>query len=567
MESIKTLQLVSTESDDDFQIEIDSLDVFKSNNVQNIELLNRIQDLDADLEKLNTKRLELEDQIDFYTNHADKIDYLVAVASGLITAIIDALFKEKRIKNVFGGDAQGKDLLDYFNKIGNDSVNEKIKNLSDSDKLGKAAEKAKKAGNTNVNSSKAKTDSLEGIIRFLEDRFNLPSDSLTAEFGGSRQHHLRDFAHHPSIIGFACSLLTQFTQKCYGTDVTGKFVVLDLKFVAGKEGRIAKAGKEIRIIGDNIGEKIIIGTTVWYYHLISDLAGSTSSPGAGMGIPGPLMSMAKELSALPIFRNSNGENDFSKILSKMYNGTLFAERDSNGKIKLDENGKMMLRKIDFRTEIGMASELKKQAGPVLLNEMIVRGFYFVRRLFMEIKEKNIKSFKDLEYLDAKKVIPFKNRTIVRMMTISSGVFMATNLTIAAGMGAAKSAGNPALFAKEFVLRINFVGVGRLFVAVGADISSGIKKTKLENEKYGVEAQIVSLTTAKAFYYQAGTWVEMENTEEATQSLANTMVSALQLSAEMIQETRDNMDIVEENIDIIRNDEETKNKALELLEWS
>ena len=46
------------------------------------------------------------------------------------------------------------------------------------------------------------------------------------------QHHLRDFSHHPSLVGLACSILSQFTGKGYGTDTAGRFVAFDLPAVA-----------------------------------------------------------------------------------------------------------------------------------------------------------------------------------------------------------------------------------------------------------------------------------------------------------------------------------------------
>ena len=560
MDNANALKLIGKDDNGSYQVEVAPVVFDETTETVKAELAECVRNIDVTLDSLHFRHQALEEKIDFYTNHADKLDYIVAVASGIITAIIDALLKEHRIKSVLGADAHGKDILDFFNESGKEQAEEKIKELAQKDKLQKAVEKSKKAGNSTVGTTRPSGDNLESIMGFLEKRFNLPSDSLTSDFGGSKQHHLRDFAHHPSIIGLICSLLTQFTEKCYGTDTSGRFVSIKLKFYNGKKGRIAKAGKEIRIIGDTIHEKIIIGTTVWYYHLISDMAGSTSTPGAGMGIPGPLLSMAKELSVLPIFRNKDNENGFSKLLSKMYNGTLFATRDENGKM-------LEARKIDFRTEMGLAKELKKQAGPVIINELLVRGFYFVRRLFMEIKEKNIKSFTDLKYLDIQKVLPFRNRTIVRMLTVSTGAFTATNLTVAAGIGAAKSAGNPALFAKEFVLRINFVGVGRFAVAVGADVVEGIKKSHLENELSNVETQMIALNNAKAYYLQAGVWTEMQNTEAAAQSLEKTMHTAMTQTSLMIADTAEAMESIEENLSAVDEDEELKDELLDILEWS
>lgn len=416
------------------------------------------------------------------TSDADTIDLVVAASSGVITAAIDAILKEKRLSNVFGADFSDKDLLDYFNESGAKKVNEKIeKKAQDGKTLKKAKESIEKDGSL-FDTSEMKADKLSGMVSYFEKRFSIPSDSMEKYFGGGTTHHLNDFAHHPSIIGLIFSLLTQFTEKCYGTDKIGKFIVVPLENI--NNGMIARTKgdgtqKSIRVIGRNKKEKLFFGITVWYYHLISDMAGSSgtirsiekhnlSALGVGAGIPGPLMSLAKALSALPIFTtlNKNGkeENKFAQKISEIYDGSAFA--------KIDEYGKKVKRKVDYRTEIGIKKELADQAKMVIVNEIVVRGFYFIRRLAMEVKEKKIKNIKGFDKIDRQRIMPFKNRTVVRMMTVASTAFVATNLTAAA----IQSAGNPA----QFVLRINVVGVGRCVVAIGVDIVEGIKKSQLEN---------------------------------------------------------------------------------------
>ena len=46
-------------------------------------------------------------------------------------------------------------------------------------------------------------------------------------------------------------------------------------------------------------------------------------------------------------------------------------------------------RFDLRTEIGLVQQLTKQAIPVIINECIVRGFYMIRRLCLEISSKDI----------------------------------------------------------------------------------------------------------------------------------------------------------------------------------
>ena len=132
-------------------------------------------------------------------------------------------------------------------------------------------------------------DGLEGAIRYLEKMFPNPSDRLTPDFGGGLQHHLRDFSHHPSPFGLACSIITQFTGKGHGTDTDGDF--------------LRPVISETALIGNTFEEKIVFGVINWFFHLVSDMAGSSQSAGAGTGIPGPLLSLLKEASVLPFVKD------------------------------------------------------------------------------------------------------------------------------------------------------------------------------------------------------------------------------------------------------------------------
>jgi hypothetical protein len=116
-----------------------------------------------------------------------------------------------------------------------------------------------------------KNDDLESAVKFLEKKFPIPSDGNTPDFGGGLQHHLRDFAHHPTIVGLMFSLLTQFTYKSYGTDTSGSFKIVDVP-------EVSRA-----FIGDDVPSKILFGTITWFFHLVSDVAGSSSSVGKSGG--------------------------------------------------------------------------------------------------------------------------------------------------------------------------------------------------------------------------------------------------------------------------------------------
>lgn len=359
---------------------------------------------------------DLDCEIDLLSNKADNLDYVVAIAAGIACGMMDILWV---------GDFD----LAKARGLASDKVDDFVK---------------KTAGMLEGK----KFDDVKSAVKALERRFPIPSDGNTPDFGGGLQHHLRDFAHHPTIVGLAFSLLTQFTEKSYGTDVNGAFIVVDVP------------ERSKLLIGKNAPEKILMGTITWFFHLVSDVAGSSGTAGGtgGTGIPGPILALAKEISAIPIFKNMQVDDDMSLslFLSKLFNGTLMMKKDENGNIIKDS-----VIKFDLRGEMGVAMELCKQAVPVVANECIVRVFYLIRRLAMAMKETRVRNLADMKQIAWNSVKPADNLTIARMLTISTGVFTAIDIT-------------EALATQRLWVSVNYIGVGRFMVAIGDDVSWGLK---------------------------------------------------------------------------------------------
>ena len=300
-------------------------------------------------------------------------------------------------------------------------------------------------------------DDLEGAIKYLEKKFPNPSDKLTPNFGGGLQHHLRDFSHHPTLLGLICSILTQFTGEGFGTDTEGNFISVSIP--------------ESDLIGNNFEEKIFLGVVNWIFHLISDMSGSSQNAGAGTGIPGLILSFLKEASTLPLIKEirikyKNENIPISKWISKLFNGTAFPHKDLSDIVRLD-----------LRTEIGIYRHLTKQSVPTIVNQCLVRAFYLVTRLVLEVKSKDIKSVSDLNRLDPKIFIPRNNRCITRMLTISSGVFSTIDVSEALITSAVKNRSSKGSFTLGVLFRINFVGIGSFAFAIKNDaryIASDIK---------------------------------------------------------------------------------------------
>ena len=541
--SEQVLSTFKIETEDGFQIEYEILPAYDNNEIdeRKKEINKNIADIDAQSSELTAKIEALNKDIDRLTNHADGFDYALAVTSGIIAGIIDI---------VVVGEWDFKKAKDKSNK----EINEKIMDF------------AKKNG--------YEGNRLDEAVESLEKKFPLPGDgAYKGKYDPVTQtyidkidtisnfsHHLDDFCHHPTLVGLICCVIVQFTGKTIYFDRNGTSFQLPIE--VNEYGQFQ---------GNNPITKLFSGVINWFLncakamanakgHWMSDLAGSKNSAGKGMGLPGSFMSLMKELSSIPLFKDSG----FSQNLDKAFRHGI-----GEGKNQVDLGPFNALfekasSKFDYRTENAIKSELKRQALPVIINEVLVRGVYFIRRFIVELKEHN--SLMDINW---KNVIPFNNRTIVRMMTISTGTFTAIDLADAAIEAAIKNAGNveDPRFLKDFILRVNFVGIGRFVIAVGTDVGMGIKRQKLIKERMQYRAEDGMLQTAKIFYMQEGMWIEAIDTEKAFQELTDTTEKSILYFMESFNEISESIEnIGKYSIEAEKNNPGLIDEINDILTW-
>lgn len=460
--------------------------------------------VDYDINRLNAEIAKLDKDIDILTNDADQLDNAIAVSSGLLCGFIDSFFV---------GEFSFKDGME----ITNEKMEQKIINL------------AKKHGWEGIQQGERKGQTpLDAAIAFLEDKFKMPSDPLEHQFGGTRQHHLRDFAHHHSPIGLFFSILTQFTGRAYGTDTNGVFMSIEVP-------------KEM--IGTDLKKKWAIAVTDWALHLASDMHGSSATAGAGTGIPGPIVSLLKAISALPIWGTKPhipGEqpnpNSLSLFTAKLYNGTLLGQRD--------ENGKLIPVKIDLRGEKAILQQMGKQSVPVIINEVLVRVFYFIRRMYIALKNNEIHSWDDITKLNWRTIVPIYNRTISHMMLVASGTFVAVDLGDAAIRSAIQSCGSWEKFAAGMLLRINYPGIGRFIVALGVEGHMEFRRSKKRTERTTLMTELLQAQSIKVFNTQKQMWMAAEQAETIIDNLYNEVEKSFPLIVKCIQENNDDYKSIE-----------------------
>ena len=402
------------------------------------------------IDRLNAELARVTQELDRYTNHADKADYALAVFSGIISGAIDALF----IGEVT---ITGKDIA-----LSNQQVNNFIQ------------EYAKSRGFEN--------SSLKDAIRELENTFKVAQDNVWKGAGigiSAKNHHLADLAHHPTPVGLLASLVVQFLR--IGTFVSrdGKwhFIVVEthaedvknimipavitgilnwLAFVAEKklgdnEIEIPKGIQHITYLlaSTPIIIEIIKCADNWFGHLVSDMCGSKNTAGGGMGIPGIFLSLLYEISGLPVLRNSG----LPAVVNELYEK----------------------QKIDLRHELPLYKVAGKQAIPVIFNELYIRIGYFLSHLAGELASGE-------EAINWNRVIPFRNRTVDRMLTIAGMTFTVADTADAAIHAAIESGGNWVLFSGRFVTRFNYVGAGRAALSIVREVSNEKKEAQIIHEK-------------------------------------------------------------------------------------
>lgn len=406
----------------------------------------------------------LDQDIDRLTNQADHIDNLVAVGSGLLAGLIDVLWV-------------GQFNFERGKAWSNHAINDFVMKT------------AKSQG--------YKGERLQGAIQFLEEKFPVPSDSIWKgkDVGiSAKSHHLDDLAHHPTPIGLFFSILTQFTKKGYFQNGEGTFLPIS----------IDENGLEL--IGSDIPSKIFCGTVNWFFHLVSDMSGSNKTAGVGMGIPGPIVSLLKELSTIPGLDQTGLPKKLKEVFVK--------------------------ERFDLRAELAVLHEVGRQAVPVLINEVLVRAFYFIRRLVTEVKSK--RSLKDIEW---RETLPWNNRTIARMLTIATGTFTAVDLADATIRAAIKSGGNWATFGTQLLLQVNFVGIGRFTVAVYSDVSMGSQRERSQDKRIAVLSEQLHWANAKVSYLQADVWQTAERAETSLREAEQMMRQSIVIFARAWEENR------------------------------
>lgn len=359
---------------------------------------------EAEIEKveISSKTNESIETINKLTPQCDKTDYALAVSSGVICGLLDIFLVGKPGESAFGEitDKWYKDKVNKFCKLNGCS------NLAE-----------------------------------LEEKYIVPYDQTT---GGPAfkeilnmtpsNHHYKSLAHNPSLLGLFFSILDQFSSPHLSHFVSnGELITL----VDSDSGFVLR--------GNNIITKFFCAFANWIGHLISDVSGSSSSKGRGMGLPSPLWTWSNDVIAIKRSLNikvSSFEKQFNDLAMNMY-----------------------LEGYDLRFQTA-------QGIPVFINEMVTRLFYAIRRLIQYLSSnKGNYSFKNMW----KECEPFANASVKRMLTVAHGTFCVVDIADVLVRSVSKGGGYAFIY--EMCIRLNVIGLGRFSISLIGEASRAVKKNK------------------------------------------------------------------------------------------
>ena len=254
-------------------------------------------------------------------------------------------------------------------------------------------------------------------------------------------------------------------------------------------------------------------------------------------------------------------------------GLIEEARSSGLKIKNDDLANQLSKAMgdanigEINKSIATLKLVGKEALVVGVNEVIVRAIYFVRCLFMEIKLRKISSIRELDSIDFKKINPFNNRSVARMVSVSLATMMTIDLADAVIESIFKSQGDKTLFASNFFVRINYVGVARIILAISTDVYMGNNLRKRRVERINTINEYNKLLGKKIYYKQADMWHACEDTGELISETYKLMEKTDNLFKSTLASEIESLKSINQNMDkAMEKNKGLKDELKSIIDW-
>ena len=284
--------------------------------------------------------------------------------------------------------------------------------------------------------------------------------------------------------------------------------------------------------------KIYSGILNWFFAVAEEMSGEQNTEKfdfKGSRVISTFLTHAYELSRLSLFKDTGWRERLRCSFFDFASG------------KDGERFRAELNAIFRKEEAG--GILKKQRSVVTFNEMLVRAVFFVRRFINEMREKHSLSL--IGYSD---LIPERDRTLSRMLSVSFGVFTAVDVTRAALKSAAKGG---ASFLPKFlfdtVLKVNIAGIGRFALELKDEADLFKEREVLRDERLKLCGEVLAEYSTAVFYRQAGMWGSAEDTVRTLSEVSRIAERAVDLHVRAISEMTEDIKDVSEKLSGIKDE--------------
>lgn len=426
-----------------------------------------LTDPSSQIDQLNEQIDSLNEQLEQSTCHANKRDYAIAIFCGTLSGAFDALWlKSTKVT--------AKEI--YISK----------------DKVFELVDAAQKDRESQSWESRHKS-------HLAKKAFKVPEDWEWKELYEKANDILAELSHHPTSVGFLATVLIQISRvaKLVKKEDTWQYELRDVNknnmlhiylplILSGFLVWLVRLTKEKDEIKQQMPETLqklvsfitsnpcllaIIPPMInWLENLANDAIDVKKAPGKKTGLSDLIFSMSHEIVKVISPDLTEPVEELDALYRKYHE--------------------------DFDKEIPLVELLEKQAIPVAVNELLTRMCYFLINFGEEMKEKG-----SLSAVQWKKVLPFGNRTVDRMMTVSCLTFTFADVADASVRAALASRGNFAVFIANFSASINYVGTIRAGIAIVREAAYDKRELQLLHERRLLAEERADLVVDKLNEYE------------------------------------------------------------------
>lgn len=163
----------------------------------------------------------------------------------------------------------------------------------------------------------------------------------------------------------------------------------------------------------------------------------------------------------------------------------------------------------FGQNAAVSHNLQRQAWPALLNTVLVRSLLFYPAVHPANEGKEIPGGTRLESVNPGQQPHSHADADDRNRDVHG-----CRSDRCCNSRGSRIEGTACTVCPQFVLRINFVGIGRFVIAIGTDVGMGLRRASLNQHRLKLYEQQLSLILDTRLYYQLDSaWVAVERADQ------------------------------------------------------